>query len=298
MSRTALQGPETAFVFSCEDSDLTGFLHSTRTASEVGLLTIVAGGPQYRAGVGRQLVRLGRHLAAEGIPVMRFDYRGMGDSEGEFRGFRFIEADLAAAIAEFRARVPGLQRIILWGGCDAASAALIHAHKFLDGGCIIAGNPCVSSAVTAARASRQHYMTRLTQASFWLKLLRFEYSPRAYLQGAVRKLIARFAPGPRAVTNTAPGAAAGAFTEAILLGLEQFRGRILFLMGDRFLLSDEFDLLIGSSARWRAAYGKPAYTRIDIKGGDQVFSGYESQEQIFAVATTWIKRHLLDQKPE
>ena len=32
--------------------------------------------------------------------------------------------DIRRAIEEFRDRAPSVKRIILWGGCDAASAAL------------------------------------------------------------------------------------------------------------------------------------------------------------------------------
>jgi len=48
---------------------------------------IVVGGPQYRVGSHRQFLLLSRRLAAEGHPVMRFDYRGMGDASGAMRGF-------------------------------------------------------------------------------------------------------------------------------------------------------------------------------------------------------------------
>jgi uncharacterized protein len=36
----------------------------------------------YRVGPHRQFLLLARDWAADGIPVMRFDYQGQGDSEG------------------------------------------------------------------------------------------------------------------------------------------------------------------------------------------------------------------------
>ena len=54
---------------------------------------ILIGGPQYRAGAHRQFVHLARSLADEGIACLRFDFRGMGDSSGEARTFRFVGND-------------------------------------------------------------------------------------------------------------------------------------------------------------------------------------------------------------
>ena len=47
----------------------------------------MVGGPQYRVGSHRQFTLMARAFAAAGYPVLRFDYRGIGDSEGESRGF-------------------------------------------------------------------------------------------------------------------------------------------------------------------------------------------------------------------
>jgi alpha/beta superfamily hydrolase len=46
---------------------------------------VIVGGPQYRAGSHRQFTLLARSLAEQGFAVLRFDYRGMGDSTGAMR---------------------------------------------------------------------------------------------------------------------------------------------------------------------------------------------------------------------
>jgi len=283
---------ETAFAFDCEGSSLIGFIHEGNPSNDIGILTITPGGPQCRIGVGRQLVRLARRLAAEGVTVMRFDHRGLGDSEGSFRGFQDTHNDIAAAIDEFQRRLPSIRRVILWGGCDAASAALLNAYKLPAVVCVIAGNPFVSSPVTAAKAQRKHYLSRLKQKSFWVKLLKLEYNPKEYAAGALQKLKRKSAPNKEASADTSERKShpQGNFVENILTGLRKFNGRILFLMGDRFLLSTEFDQLVVSTPEWRAAYNKPGYERIDIKGGDQVFSNQESQERMFDAASQWIHK--------
>ena len=164
---------EKPFVFECLGEKLLGIVALPETPQHTGVL-IVVGGPQYRAGSHRQFLLLSRRLAAAGYPVMRFDYRGMGDSSGEQRGFEAVDGDIAAAIEAFMAASPGLERVVLWGLCDAASACLLylHAHKDERLGGLVLLNPWVRSAATLARAHIKHYyVQRLLQPEFWRKLL-------------------------------------------------------------------------------------------------------------------------------
>ncbi|MEX1198521.1 MAG: hydrolase 1, exosortase A system-associated [Pseudohongiellaceae bacterium] len=280
---------EVAFAFKCHEDELIGFLHAGDQRCDIGVLTLVAGGPQYRGGVGRQLVNLGRRLSSEGIPVMRFDHRGTGDSEGSFRRFSAMCDDIAAAIREFRIRAPHVRGVILWGGCDSATSALINAHKLPEVISVIAGNPFASSPVTSRKVARKHYLSRLGHASFWKKAVRMEYNPVDYAAAALRKSWGKIHKIPR---DREPGRQTGTgddnFINDLLTGLQNFDGKVLFLMGDRFLLSDEFDALMDSSPGWRSAYGKSTHDRIDIQGGDQVFSSTQAQDRMFDAASEWI----------
>lgn len=288
MSDTNHNRQEIAFAFDCNGDELIGFLHQGDQRCSIGVLTIVAGGPQYRGGVGRQLINLGRRLASEGIPVMRFDSRGMGDSEGAFTRFSSMQNDIAAAIEEFKKRAPHIRGVILWGGCDAATSALINAYKFSDVVCVMAGNPFVSSRSTASIKANKHYRARLLQASFWKKVIKMEYNIGEYAAAALRKL----RPKPPKVSSTNAERQSnninGNFLQDLLTGLRNFNGKVLYLMGDRFLTSDEFDALMKSNSEWRAVAAKSNHERIDIKGGDQVFSSAEAQERMFDVASEWI----------
>ena len=103
----------------CAGDALLGIVHKPARPNRRGLV-IVVGGPQYRVGSHRQFLMLARGLAEAGIAVMRFDYRGMADSDGAFRGFEDIGADVAAAIDVFTETVPEIEEVALWGLCDAA----------------------------------------------------------------------------------------------------------------------------------------------------------------------------------
>ena len=61
-----------------------GILHRPLQAKNVPAIVICPGFAGNKCGKFRMFVTLGKELAKRGIAVFRFDYRGAGDSEGEF----------------------------------------------------------------------------------------------------------------------------------------------------------------------------------------------------------------------
>ena len=112
------------FTFACGSSQMAGTLDTAPAST--GLL-IVSGGSEIRSGAFRGQARIAARIAAVGFPVMRFDRRGIGDSEGEDRGFRSSAKDIASALKAFRAIAPDLERVVGFGNCDAAAALMLHA---------------------------------------------------------------------------------------------------------------------------------------------------------------------------
>lgn len=78
----------------------------------------------------RELANLARHLAAGGHPVLRFDYRGEGESTGQFQQTTLTSRaqDIAAAAAELR-RVSGVEELCLLGLRLGAVLALMAANE-------------------------------------------------------------------------------------------------------------------------------------------------------------------------
>ena len=221
---------------------------------------------------------------------MRFDHRGLGDSEGAFQGFEALHDDIASAIVEFRRRVPGLERIVLWGGCDAASAALMSAYRFPEVVSIVAANPWVNSERTAARVQQKHYLSRLRQWSFWRKLFRMEYDIASYLRSACANLRSRLA--SRNGAHAAPSTAnmQTHYIERMLRGLQQFDGSVLFLMSGHSLISREFDELVASDREWNKACSGEDRERHEIPGADQTFSSAQARAQMLDAASSWARR--------
>lgn len=283
---------EIPVVFDCEGSQLIGMVHrpaSPRTRR--GMLLVVAGGPQYRGGVCRMQVQMARELAAAGVPVMRFDYRGLGDSEGRFQGFQHVERDLAAAVATFLAQVPGMQEVALWGGCDAASASLIHGWKLPQVTGLVLGNPWVHSDATSDAVAVKHYSQRMRDRDFWLKLVKLQYNPvpAAYtlLRASVAKLKPKDAAQPGA--STVRDDPSLPFQTRMRIGLSQFKGDVLMLMSGRSLLSKEFDELVAAQPAWQQALCRPRrVSRVDIAEADQAFSTMDARLDVNRITRQWM----------
>lgn len=289
---------ETPLVFECADSELVGMLHIPETISTRGLITIVAGGPQYRGGVGRQLVLLARHLAQAGTPVLRFDYRGLGDGEGDFKGFQDVEQDLRAAIDAFRAHAPEINEFVLWGGCDAGSAIMINAWKFPEVTGLILGNPWVHTEETGdAVTVKHHYANRIRDKDFWLKVIRGQYNPFPALMTIGRTVLAQLRQklSARAVASGKDAVALKddpslPFVTRMRNGMSQFHGDVLLLMSGRSIVSKEFDELVASDAAWQQAMAAPRHVaRHDMPDADQTYSSVASRREVIAIAQQWLK---------
>lgn len=285
---------EEAVTFRCGGADLVGILHRSALPAKTGIVIVVGGGPQYRAGGHRQLVLWSRRLAAQGYPVLRFDYRGMGDSGGEFPGFDHIDEDIRAAIDRFCADVPGLQDVVLWGECDGATAIMFYAYRDPRVRAAVLLNPWARTDALRARAVLKHYyLTRLLEPSFWGKLITLQFNPWDSLRSILE--VYRRSRGTirsRASEQTTDLSAAlprdMALPDRLLAGWRRFDGRIMLVMSGRDLIAREFDELIQGSDAWAVAVREKDMTRYDLADGDHTFSCATWRNQVVDWALDWL----------
>jgi exosortase A-associated hydrolase 1 len=161
--------------FDCEGDRLIGTLDDG--VGTTGLL-IVSGGNEIRSGAYAGQAAMAHHFADKGHPVFRYDRRGVGDSEGENKGFEGSVADIAAAVTAFRAEAPHITQLVAFGNCDAASAlAMFHMDLPIDA--LVLANPWVIDAASnddaptppSAAAIRARYLARLKNPRSLLDLL-------------------------------------------------------------------------------------------------------------------------------
>lgn len=263
---------ETAHGFACEGEWLTAIVAAPRQPVPRGVLILV-GGPQYRAGSHRQFVLLARALAQQGIPALRFDVRGMGDSTGEARSFEATAADIRTAINHFFAIQPGLAEVVLWGLCDAASAALLYAAGDVRVRGLVLLNPWVRSSQTAAQATLKHYYrARLLDGSFWKKLIAGQFRPAAALRS--------FA----GLTAAARQPSGSALASRMLQGLRLFPGPVLVVLSGRDLTAREFSDVCLRSPEWRNRVALR-----EMAEANHTFARAGWRDQVAAWTIEWLK---------
>lgn len=245
---------------------------------------IVVGGPQYRAGSHRQFVLTARALASAGFPVLRFDYRGMGDSDGEQRTFESVHEDIRTAI-DTLVRESGVSQVILYGLCDAASAVLMYCLDDARVAGLIILNPWVRTVQGEASAQLWHYYPRrVLQRSFWAKLFQGNL-PIVRAVGGLFGTVKRSQSAP--VAAAAPSAA---FIDRMLKGCTSFRGQILLLISGRDLTAAEFEDLCKRSSRWSQATQRSGVEIQRMAQADHTFSTRGDLERANALTVDWLKR--------
>jgi exosortase A-associated hydrolase 1 len=274
---------ERALVFECREERLLGVLHDPAAQTRGLGVLILVGGPQYRVGSHRQFVLMARALAAAGYPVLRFDHRGIGDSDGTPRSFEELDDDIRAALDTLCTARPGLERCVIFGLCDAASAAMMYCPKDPRLAGLILANPWVHSEAGVARAYvRHYYVERLLQAAFWRKVAAGEFDFVGSVRDLLRKLWLSFS-GPSSCAGS------GAFQDRMLHGLARFQGRVLLLVSGRDLTAAEFVDLGRSDVRWQAALARPNVERRDYERSDHTFSDAEGLASAVADCTAWLE---------
>lgn len=285
---------EQALVFSCGDAWLAGIISRPPRPLQRGVLVVV-GGPQYRAGSHRQFTLLCRALAGRGIAAMRFDYRGMGDSEDEMREFEDILPDIHAAIDHFFMRVPELREVVIWGLCAAASAALFYAHQDPRVTGLVLLNPWVRTAAGIAKTQLKHYYwSRLTDQEFWRKVVRGEFALATAARSFAGTLMAAIATGKEdaekksGVDTPAAAGISAPLPERMADGLRQFEGKVLLILSGDDLTAREFEEVVHGSKRWRSLLADQRIARRDLRESNHTFSRREWRDQVANWTGEWV----------
>ena len=280
---------EQTFTFECQGNQLCGIVHETDKSCDTGVL-IVVGGPQYRVGSHRQFVTLARYLAENEIPVMRFDYTGMGDSSGEKKEFDTIEADITSAIDTFFNRTNAIKRVVLWGLCDAASASLFYApHDRRVSGLVLL-NPWVHTEAGEAKTFLKHYYRdRFFERGFWHKILKGQFDHVSSAKSIFNRLL-------RIVKQREPTSSLGgqhaSLPDRMLEAYKAFEGSSLIILSEKDLTAKEFGDLIKNNTLWKQAMEEKGTEIAMVESADHTFSNSRAKRAVENLTLQFVQRLL------
>jgi len=264
--------------------------------------------PGVKAGVGPH--RLYRKLApaflAHGIAVMRVDFHGLGDSEGEWPDDRlqaiYHMTELGACVEDAGCALDWLQahrrisKVIVGGLCGAAITGLLLAEQDRRVSAVYAvGFPtrahCPGKPARAATPQgvlhfkRRVYLRKILQPASWLRLLSLRSDYR--LMGSVLADLLK----PRRARESAPSASPGLNPRVLPALFASLRSKVpaLLLFGEHDPLRFDFDETVARP--WRQALARHP-NLLDVKvipGADHVLSDPEAVAQARLLTGQWLR---------
>jgi hypothetical protein len=287
-------------------------------APSVGDLAVLLLSPGVKMRVGPQC--LYRNMAAEfldlGLPVLRFDCYGLGDSEGtlseellrdvynHLEVGRFVDDTIDAM--DWMQKEHGTRRFILSGLCGGAITGLLAG----EGDRRVVGLLGIGlTAILASRAAdasrymttgqlqdmRQMYVRRLLSPEAWYRLFTLKADYRL-IGRLIRSTFLRPAKGPsRAPAPAVPPADDNAnprFPPAFFSMLSTKRPMLLVFGGsDR--LQWEFEEKFVARHRERLASLPPVYDVHIVPHANHVLSTIDWQRDMLDASRAWLQRHFV-----
>ena len=190
--------------------------------------------------------------------------------------------------------MPTLTEFVIWGLCDAASAASFYACRDPRVCGLVLVNPWVRTEQGIAKTYLKHYyVRRLLAPEFWTKIIKghFDYreAGRSLLENLGRVCFRNSqADTPRRLDKSKPSAPFS-LPDRMLNGLLKFTGRILVILSENDLTAQEFEEVTKSSAKWRKRMGASSVVQHKLAGANHTFSRREWRDQVADWTKEWLQ---------
>jgi pimeloyl-ACP methyl ester carboxylesterase len=301
---------------------LFGSLHSPKAPkSGLPLVVLLSPGVKMRVGPGRLYVPLTELLVSLGHRVLRFDFYGLGDSEGDLTETlladvynnievgRYVD-DTVAALDWAQKRL-GTKRFLLGGLCGGALTGILAAERDSRVEGLLSLGMTVTLASNAARPGqyltraqlddrRARYFQKLLSPKAWLRFFSFK-SEYGVIWRAVKRLFVKDKPAPAPVISVAAAAAPAdapieqrgnanpLFPKAYFAFLQR-GGKALMLFSEKDRLGSEYQ---EKFCEPYAAQLQPFLAQIDqhvIPEANHVLSFREWQVKMLEHSRAWLTR--------
>lgn len=293
--------------FDCDGFGLVGTIHVPDAGSPRSDLAVVMlnQGPLDRSGAHRISVHMARHWAAQGVPTLRFDARGVGESEGEWNEpdegasikaqYKLIEegawvADAHAAI-DFVVRETGARRVVLAGLCGGGATAMqaaAHPHVY---GVVTVGMPVrVQADISGVadmvdekiRSETGRYVSKLLNPTAWRRFLTLQ-TDYSVLWAVLSQRVTRLFVKERALDPRLNAGLVRSFESAVAQ-----RKQILFVYPEKDYLWLEFQELFES----RFPRASARFELATIPQANHTFTEPSWQESLHTIVDAWTTQQI------
>jgi len=176
-----------------------------------------------------------------------------------------------------------VSRVVLWGLCDGASAALMYAPKDSRIAGIVAINPWARSCQgEASTRLRHYYLRRLFSRSFWSKLVHGDFNvqeSRNDFVDALRRGLGD--PMPTDDSN---------YLRRMQQGWERFQRPVLFILSGNDFTAREFEGWVNGERERRRLFQSLQSEILTIENADHTFSNRVSRDEVAHATVEWLRR--------
>jgi uncharacterized protein len=301
---------------------LFGTLHLPATPNRaLPAVVLLSPGVKMRVGPGRLYVPLTELMNSLGYTVLRFDFHGLGDSEGELHEpmladvYNHIEVgryvgDTLSALRWLREQ-QGCKRFMLGGLCGGAITALLAAERDTSVESLLSLGMTVTLASNAATPAkyltraqldsrRQGYYRRLLQPKSWLRLLTFQSEYGVIWRSMKRVFIKEPPPAPAPAATTTPatidqrGNANPLFPPAYFSFLQR-GGKALMIFSEKDRLQSEYEEKFVAFHQQQLASYQNQIDQHVIAGANHVLSFHEWRDEMLDKSQAWLAARLPSQ---
>jgi pimeloyl-ACP methyl ester carboxylesterase len=268
---------------------LVGVRHRAQTGtSSRGVIVMLHGWSGYKSGPHQMLARAARFFAPRGWDVVRFDFAGRGDSQGDaaLATLDTMAQDTSAVVKW--CREPLGQNVILLGLCSGCEVALGALDEEVGALCLWSA-PVFAAQASAARDNRKRarhlaqYAKKLLRPQTYLKILRGEVNTKAV--GAV---VSAKGGESKNEESGLPGQLPRGWRQAALGGFEHWLGRARPLL----LVYGTADPTTNEALSWYRGQvalspAPPPRTRA-IEGANHSYYGLAWEREVFEATAKWL----------
>jgi pimeloyl-ACP methyl ester carboxylesterase len=215
---------------------LFGVIQEVTHSSKLGVVFLHGWGG-YRIGPQRLFVECARAFAQQGIPSLRFDFRGRGESEGSGVSIVDMMDDVAPA-CDLLIKESGVEKVILFGICSGGEVAIgaSTSHNAIVG-CVLCSTPVLGrqgreTEKEVIQKTSQHtlsYFRKLFLKETWRKLITFNVNYRLIL-----KIICKDTRPDKSVLEVEK-----AVNRQVNHFISEFKGELLFIYGSHDPITKE-----------------------------------------------------------